>query len=80
MREQLEAWIEDCRADLYLLLDVDVPWVALGLVGLVTALPAVRTVRAGAIGRELIAVLEATARTQLLAGIGITLGLVLSLG
>ena len=58
---------------------VDVPWVALGLVGLLSAIPAIRIVRAGAIGRELIAVLEGTARTQLIAGIGIAIGLAASL-
>ncbi|MFT7473410.1 MAG: 1,4-dihydroxy-2-naphthoate octaprenyltransferase [Verrucomicrobiales bacterium] len=49
----------------------------LALFGVVTAIPALRTVRSGAVGRSLIPVLEATGRTQLVAGLGMTLGLVL---
>lgn len=47
----------------------------LGLAGLVVAIPAIRRVWSGAEGRELIPVLEATGRTQLLTGIAITIGL-----
>ena len=50
----------------------------LGLVGIVTAYPAVRTVADGAVERELIPVLEATGRTQLVAGLAMTIGLVLA--
>lgn len=49
----------------------------LGLVGLVIAIPAVWRVLSGAEGSELIPVLEATGRTQLLAGIALTIGLLL---
>lgn len=49
----------------------------LGLVGIITALPAIRTVASGAVERELIPVLEATGRTQLVAGLAMTVGLVL---
>ena len=50
----------------------------LGLVGIATAYPAVRTVADGAVERELIPVLEATGRTQLVAGLAMTIGLVLA--
>ncbi len=53
------------------------PWVLLGLVGLVPAVPAAQAVATGADGRSLIAVLEATGRTQLLAGAGMAVGLLL---
>lgn len=49
----------------------------LGLAGLIAAVPGVRTVWSGATGRELIPVLEATGRTQLVAGIALTIGLLL---
>ena len=49
----------------------------LGLVGIVTAYPAVVIVRKGAVGRDLIPVLEATGRTQLVAGVAMTIGLLL---
>ena len=49
----------------------------LGLVGIITALPAIRTVASGAVERELIPVLEATGRTQLVAGLAMTVGLIL---
>lgn len=56
----------------------DRPAAALGLVGVVVAAPAVRAVRGGAVGRDLIAVLGATGRVQLvtglLAAVGIALG------
>lgn len=47
----------------------------LGLVGLATAAPAIRTVSSGATGRALIPVLEATGRTQLVAGVALSIGL-----
>ncbi len=45
------------------------PWAAVGAVGLVAAVPAVRQVWGGAVGRQLIAVLGATGRAQLLVGL-----------
>ena len=53
------------------------PWGLLGLIGVPPMLVAVRTVLSGAEGRSLIAVLEATGRTQLLAGAGLSIGLLL---
>lgn len=50
---------------------------AAGLVGLIPAGPAVRSVRSGADGRSLIAVLEATGRTQLVTGVALAGGLLL---
>ena len=51
------------------------PGLLLGLVGLLTALPGLRAVYSGATGRDLIPVLEATGRTQLVAGALMTIGL-----
>ena len=53
------------------------PWLLLGLGGLVTAIQACRTVMAGATGKDLIPVLEATGKTQLVAGALMTVGLLL---
>lgn len=53
-------------------------WVLLGLVGLVTAFPALRTVASGATEKALIPVLVATGKTQLLAGLAMTIGLMLT--
>lgn len=53
------------------------PGLLLGLVGLITAAPGIRTVVAGAEGRDLIPVLEATGKTQLVAGALMTIGLLL---
>jgi 1,4-dihydroxy-2-naphthoate octaprenyltransferase len=52
-------------------------WLLLGLVGSLTAFPGMLAVHQGATGRTLIPVLESTARTQLVAGIGMTIGLLL---
>jgi 1,4-dihydroxy-2-naphthoate octaprenyltransferase len=52
-------------------------WAAVALAGFVVAIPPVRLVRRGAEGRQLIAVLAATARTQLLVGLLLALGLAL---
>jgi 1,4-dihydroxy-2-naphthoate octaprenyltransferase len=49
----------------------------LGLLGVVTAAPGLISVRRGALGGDLIGVLEATGRTQLVAGFGMTVGLLL---
>ena len=48
-----------------------------GLLGLVVAVPAIRTVRSGARGRELIAVLAVTGKTQMATGLLLSLGLLL---
>jgi 1,4-dihydroxy-2-naphthoate octaprenyltransferase len=48
-----------------------------GLIGLVVAIPAIRTVRSGATGRELIAVLATTGKTQMATGLLLSLGLLL---
>lgn len=48
-----------------------------GLVGLVTAVAPIRTVQQGATGADLIPVLGGTGRVQLLAGVGLALGLAL---
>ncbi len=53
------------------------PWGALGGLGLVSALGAIRAVHNGARGPDLIAVLGATGRTQLLTGCLFALGLAL---
>lgn len=48
-----------------------------GLLGLVVAVPAIRIVRSGANGRELIAVLATTGKTQMATGLLLSLGLLL---
>lgn len=53
------------------------PAILLGLFGFGTAMPALLAVRGGATGRDLIPVLEATARTQLVSGLLLTVGLLL---
>lgn len=53
------------------------PWGALGGLGLLSAIGAIKAVRGGARGPELIAVLGATGRTQLLTGCLFALGLAL---
>lgn len=53
-------------------------WTALGLLGLLVALAPIRLVRDGAEGKQLIAVLGATGRTQLAVGILVAVGLALS--
>jgi 1,4-dihydroxy-2-naphthoate polyprenyltransferase len=52
-------------------------WSAIALAGLVVAVPPIRIVRQRATGRELIAVLAGTARTQLVVGVFLALGLAL---
>ncbi len=54
------------------------PGAALGLVALVVAVAPVRTVLGGAVGRELIAVLGATGRVQLVVGALVTIGIALT--
>ena len=48
-----------------------------GLLGLAVAVPAIRTVRSGASGRELITVLATTGKTQMATGLLLSLGLLL---
>jgi 1,4-dihydroxy-2-naphthoate polyprenyltransferase len=52
-------------------------WAAIALTGFVVAIPPIRLVRRGAQGRDLIAVLVSTARTQLIVGLLLALGLAL---
>ncbi len=52
-------------------------WTAIGLAGLVVAVAPIRSVRQGAEGRQLIAVLAATGRTQLVVGLLVAVGLAL---
>ena len=52
------------------------PGLLLGLIGLIPAIPAIRTVMSGATGRDLIPVLVATGKTQLVAGALMTIGLI----
>ena len=52
-------------------------WAAIAIAGFAVALPPIRLVRRGAQGRELIAVLAATARTQLVVGLLFAVGLAL---
>jgi 1,4-dihydroxy-2-naphthoate octaprenyltransferase len=51
--------------------------VLIALIGLVTAFPALKAVRAGALGRELIPVLGATGKAQLAIGLLLAVGLAL---
>ena len=60
---------------LALALAFDRPWALLALGAMPVAALAVRPVRAGAMGRDLIPVLEATGRTQLSYGVFLTVGL-----
>jgi 1,4-dihydroxy-2-naphthoate polyprenyltransferase len=52
-------------------------WAAIALAGLIVAIPPIRIVRNGAQGRQLIPVLAGTARTQLVVGLLLALGLTL---
>ena len=54
------------------------PWAAIGLAGAVAAWPAVSAIRQGAIGHDLIAVLGATGRAQLVVGLLSAAGMALS--
>ena len=51
------------------------PWGLLGLLGVPAMVPGLRAVQSGAQGRDLIPVLEATGRTQLVAGLALSIGL-----
>ena len=52
-------------------------WAAIAVAGVVVAVPPIRVVRRGAEGRDLIPVLAATGRTQLVMGLLLALGLAL---
>ena len=53
-------------------------WTLLGLLGPVMIIPAARTVLAGARGRDLIGVLKATGLAELVAAIGLAVGLIIA--
>jgi len=55
-------------------------WAALGLAGLVAALPAIAAVRDGAAGRALIPVLGGTGRAQLIIGLATAVGIAIGRG
>ena len=61
-----------------MLLAVDLPSALLGLIGLLAARSAIRRVMRGAIGKDLIEVLGATGRTQILTAVALSVGLVLA--
>jgi 1,4-dihydroxy-2-naphthoate octaprenyltransferase len=54
------------------------PWAAIGLVGIAVAVPAVKAVRGGAVGRDLIPVLGATGKVQLVTGLLAAVGMAIS--
>jgi 1,4-dihydroxy-2-naphthoate octaprenyltransferase len=56
----------------------DRPWVLVALAALAVAVTPIRSVRRGAVGRELIPVLGATGKVQLAYGALVTIGLILS--
>ena len=53
------------------------PLAVVGLLGLATVSPAVATIRGGAMGRDLVAVLGSTGRAQMLFGLAFSVGLVI---
>jgi 1,4-dihydroxy-2-naphthoate octaprenyltransferase len=61
-----------------LLLAVDLPSTLIGLLGLLAAIPAIRRVMRGAVGKDLIDVLGATGRTQILTAVALGAGLILA--
>jgi 1,4-dihydroxy-2-naphthoate octaprenyltransferase len=61
-----------------LLLAVDLPSTLIGLLGLLAAMPAIRRVMRGAVGKDLIDVLGATGRTQILTAVALSAGLLLA--
>ena len=61
-----------------LLLAVELPSTLIGLLGLLAALPAIRRVMRGAVGKDLIDVLGATGRTQILTAVALSAGLLLA--
>jgi len=61
-----------------LLLAVELPSTLIGLLGLLAAIPAIRRVMRGAVGKDLIDVLGATGRTQILTAVALSAGLLLA--
>jgi len=61
-----------------LLLAVDLPSTLIGLLGLLAAIPAIRRVMRGTVGKDLIDVLGATGRTQILTAVALSAGLILA--
>jgi 1,4-dihydroxy-2-naphthoate octaprenyltransferase len=61
-----------------LLLAVELPSTLIGLLGLLAAIPAIRRVMRGAVGKDLIDVLGATGRTQILTAVALGAGLILA--
>jgi 1,4-dihydroxy-2-naphthoate octaprenyltransferase len=61
-----------------LLLAVELPSTLIGLLGLLAAIPAIRRVMRGAVGKDLIDVLGATGRTQILTAVALSAGLILA--
>ena len=61
-----------------ILMAVDSPTTLIGLLGLLAAGPAIRKVAQGAVGKELIDVLGATGRTQILTAVALSIGLLLA--
>ncbi len=59
-------------------MSVENPTVLIGLLGLLTAVPAIQKVCKGSVGRDLIGVLGATGRTQILTAMALSIGLVLA--
>lgn len=59
-------------------LSLDNPFASLGLIGLLAAIPAIRQVTQGAAGKDLIAVLGTTGRTQMLTALTLSIGILLA--
>ena len=59
-------------------LSLDNPFALLGLIGLLASVPAIRQVNQGAIGKDLIAVLGTTGRTQMLTALTLSIGILLA--
>ena len=54
------------------------PLAVIGILGVVVAIPAVTAIRSGAVGRDLIPVLGATGKVQLVTGLLTAVGIALS--
>jgi 1,4-dihydroxy-2-naphthoate octaprenyltransferase len=60
------------------LIAIDLPSTLIGLLGLLAAIPAIRKVVRGAVGKDLIDVLGETGRTQILTAVALSVGLLLA--
>jgi len=60
------------------LIAVDLPSTLIGLLGLLAAIPAIRRVMRGAVGKDLIDVLGETGRTQILTAVALSVGFLLA--